>query len=902
MMDTKLRSVLYSGLRSAWEPPNLTPQTLALYRKRVNQRVSGRTTPNTYYVDLENGNDSNDGLSFANRLKTWDYGPWSKGAMGGDTVRIMGSAAATSLGQNGKWIKPLSFWTTTEFANNCSNTSPMVVTMTAGHGLITGDYVFMNGQDVFTMGIFKVTVIDSQNFSLQNLDGTNSSAPGYAANVYIYKIAVVELTTAVTQDITCFGNYGQRVAWTPSSNVTVTNNSAYTAAGSGYPIFTIAPAFTTGKVAYVTTGTLNLSSFQQVCFKYSYYGNNTGYQIADGQFQLKLCSDTAGNTAVHTINLTAAHSQDYTEFRKVVFDNAAALGSSIQSVALYITSALGSASNVQFVLDNVFAAKASSANDSVTLSTMIGKNNGEPWWQPEAIVGKAIILCPSYQGYTPHYSGPNETVTTYKKNMILYGTNRLGPDQSLPTSTSDNINRYDFFMRGGGTPDNLLYYEFGWDRTSMSSQTLDTWICPVDDGHGAIATSSLTSGGYSINKLGLMGYHIAFSLSGTGIKLNNIEVFAGPSFNPDYFNITNGSITNYRATGGNYGYQWTLTNCYASNITFYDSGNVTWYNGMYFYNSYLTNFSFAHNTSDAAFTVHFNNTIADTFSATNSIGSTTGNSISLWDSDVRGWTFDASGMTAPSTQQHLNLTEANNSRVFNYTYTPPSGSMGYPPAVVSASFSDRFYFRNTSFSPNNSYPPYISLSDVGLIYGEKDELTAGAVLRSGKYTITTQTSVTQPGSGYAWKINITDVTTIVSWNPAEVKLPKIPVEANKPLTLSVYVQRDNIGMTMRLVIPFSPGGFNKKITSSPAAAGANTWEQLSITITPPFTGVIEPVVEAWSTSTSYNGYVDTFSWTQTIPSIPNGGQRGSNISWGSHYWGQQASLHPSLASRKYFPR
>ena len=54
-----------------------------------------------WYLDPENGNDSNDGLSFANRRKTL-YTP--SGFVDGDEIRIIKSPDPTSIG-NATWEK-----------------------------------------------------------------------------------------------------------------------------------------------------------------------------------------------------------------------------------------------------------------------------------------------------------------------------------------------------------------------------------------------------------------------------------------------------------------------------------------------------------------------------------------------------------------------------------------------------------------------------------------------------------------------------------------------------------------------------------------------------------------------------------------------------------------------------
>lgn len=56
-----------------------------------------------YYLDLENGNDANSGVDFANRWLTITSGATAARIAPGDTIRIMASKDATSLGQSASW-------------------------------------------------------------------------------------------------------------------------------------------------------------------------------------------------------------------------------------------------------------------------------------------------------------------------------------------------------------------------------------------------------------------------------------------------------------------------------------------------------------------------------------------------------------------------------------------------------------------------------------------------------------------------------------------------------------------------------------------------------------------------------------------------------------------------------
>lgn len=55
-----------------------------------------------YFLDLENGNDSNDGLSFANRVKKWSR--TTELLMPGDELRVMASVGPQQLSVNGTWV------------------------------------------------------------------------------------------------------------------------------------------------------------------------------------------------------------------------------------------------------------------------------------------------------------------------------------------------------------------------------------------------------------------------------------------------------------------------------------------------------------------------------------------------------------------------------------------------------------------------------------------------------------------------------------------------------------------------------------------------------------------------------------------------------------------------------
>ena len=338
------------------------------------------------YLDLVNGNDANDGTTFALRKKTLN-----SAAGNGDIVRVMASPDPTSLGQSA---------------------------------------TFTNGSDTIT------------------------------------------LTTAVTANIdTC------ETAWTGSANITSTVSSSNYREGTYAVNLGIASAFTTGLIAYHTLGTaLDLSAYQQVSFlirQSGMYGT-----LPANTLSLRLCSDTAGAVSVHSFTLPLLGDGVWTA---LVFDTAAALGSSIQSIALY---ALLDPGYPTIAIDNVIACKAASAADSLTHHSLISKNTGdEPWMAIDSINGTTIKLSGGYQatasrsGYAPKYWGATSTQTIYKREPAA-----VAVGQSISSACT---------------------IECGWDRAAMTTQSGKTFVRVTNPGSTVFNASTASSGSlnnwYSVN-------------------------------------------------------------------------------------------------------------------------------------------------------------------------------------------------------------------------------------------------------------------------------------------------------------------------------------------------------------------------------------------------------------------
>ena len=136
-----------------------------------------------WYVDPENGNDSNDGTSFANRVKRF-HNPG--GLADGDEIRIIKSPDATSIG-NATWERDATFIDLEliesvrsgvgTFSGQASGSPTTVVD--SAHGLQTGDAIWVDSSSPSSSygyaGIFTITKVDNDNFTLD----VTESAPNH---------------------------------------------------------------------------------------------------------------------------------------------------------------------------------------------------------------------------------------------------------------------------------------------------------------------------------------------------------------------------------------------------------------------------------------------------------------------------------------------------------------------------------------------------------------------------------------------------------------------------------------------------------------------------------------------------------------------------------------------------
>jgi parallel beta-helix repeat protein len=127
-------------------------------------------------------------------------------------------------------------------------------------------------------------------------------------------------------------------------------------------------------------------------------------------------------------------------------------------------------------------------------------------------------------------------------------------------------------------------------------------------------------------------------------------------------------------------------------------------------------------------------------------------------------------------------------------------------------------------------------------------------------TANKQTTTTQSGSGFAWKL-LTSSITRTSVCPLPLSVAKIACAANSEVTVTAYVKKDhatNCGARLRL-----KGHGVDNVTDTVVTKADDTgWQQLTLTFTPHEIGVVEILFEAWYVAGHAAAYIDTLAVSQ----------------------------------------
>ena len=713
--------------------------------------TSSSFAASTFYLDFEGGNDGNDGTTFANRWKTFASGATAARTAPGDTIRIMASPDATSLGQTATWT-------------NKSNT--------------------------------------------------------------------VTLSTAVTKTLFLDG------AWTAATNVTC-NTTTSRKEGSTAANIAVASGFTTGLIAYYDLGsTQDLSAYNQISF-----WMRPDVSSASQLLQIKLCSDAAGATPVETLNIKAQIGA--ATYRPVTIDKGSALSSTVRSIALYATSDPGT---VTYAIDNVIAAKDSTAADSISLTSLISKNSGdETWWAiasidtttvkldqgPNSLVGTA-----TFRGY----SGTTETVTTYKRETV----------KVLESTLINDLNQA---VQESGSAGNLITYSGGWNRTDMTTQTGETWV-DGSNGFGVVISPNAKTFG-SFTKLFAVRGNGGFNFS-TGSSDWSVGEIGANNNQGGGIVLTSGAtrtdITTIKSCSQNGAVGLSLQGL-RSAITTVSKADSNTSHGIDFNNSTL---NWIGSVGTASNNVNSGIAFSSTLPTDNEIGSVT----ALNDNGGSGVDFQ----TTSTRNVIRSITAANANTARGITFGGCSLNRVYNASTsgnaqgVSNTSGENYLF-NTTIAEATEFTGITAGIRGKVISVKHDASATGAYIYQTGGNIQSSTGVKETPAAFSWKMSPTSSTEYTSRTPLIFKVGRVAVGANTQVTATLRMYLSDTGITAGFRVKGGQIAGVASDVSTTAASVATTWEDVQITFTPTEAGVVE--LEAWCYGgTTYSAYAGKLTVSQ----------------------------------------
>lgn len=762
----------------------------------------------TFYLDTVNGNDANDGTSWALAWKTLSGGATAARIGPNDTIRMAKSPDPISTGQTAVWNGTVPNFTSISISSS-TNASPIVVTTSTNHGFSTGNWVQVASHTSNTAanGLWKVTVLSATTFSLDSSVGNaTGTAGGTATNA---SNGVVELTTAVNKTIWNCETAPTAVLGTAAASTNFLRQG-------GYAMQTTAPASgnaTNTKYNYTTLpATLDLSSYQQVSFWQSANG-----VFAANTWKLCLCSDTLGNTIVHEIPLEANPNTSITFGFTTQKDFGAALSSGIQSIALYSSTTAPTNSQIVYI-DNIIAAKAPSEADAITHATLISPDNTN-WYPIQSIDGTVIRLMTTPSNSPLNQKGYCETSGTF--TLYRRETAKTALQVTSASATSNLLNE-------AGIRSSSINLEGGWNPAT----DLRDGHTVLDGRNGAVNGLYIGVAGYwNISGISLTRYlrgvYGANALQITSLKLDlgfisavsNAAIdFSGASFcrgiRVAVDQIFGGGATPVIVAGVNGHFD--IGRLSAPGTT-QSNGTAVTVGGM----QHIFRIGEIRGCANG-FSIATARKVDITCPVVADIVTTAVSLSSASDILIRDTAFTNCGLVTNMSSQATN------------DLTMVNCSMPALPGVATNSES-RFVSQD-----HNKTPGY------------------HMIVMDGMQIYTQQSTVTRSG-GWAWRAQPLDTYTRTETHPATHVLGRVAVAAGSLVTATLKVRRTH-ALAANIGLDFvCPGGQVAGVPDdvvASASAAADTWETLTISFTPTETRVVELVARSYGVDTYRVFYSD----------------------------------------------
>jgi hypothetical protein len=552
----------------------------------------------------------------------------------------------------------------------------------------------------------------------------------------------------------------------------------------------ITAATPTGLVCYKTLGSaVDFSAYQTVSFWVRVSSAQSG---SASRLSLRLCSDTAGVTAVNIIPIPVMSSAS--RWTLVTYDTGGNLGASIQSIALYTDVALSGAANVY--LDNIIACQNTS--NSLNLTSMIGKHtSGETYYGIQSIgviTNTGCVIYLDNQTETAGnagrgYWGTTETVALWKRDPITL-TQNLG----APLAAGGTLYTPGFH----GTALAPAIIKFGYSDLTLTDPDDETWI-DFQNGSGNVC-QSLSNRYLQFSGLSVVRSIAPFaSVSGIGIVirmgtianntasavgLSNNSMFPEPEIDIGY--SVNGGVAGINTAG--LGHAKIRIGKILNNLNI---GISALFKEVYKPLSSVSSVIYVcNNGSNAVWFAGSDVTIFDLFSANN------GSGIGL--------------PTSPGTSGN---------RIIRYSGSEAitGGSLGISQSIA--------VIGNAS-SPTARKTYYFNAN------------------------VESDATVVHSTSPFSWKADNNSSGVRTTDYPVEFKLGRIACKANQAVTVTAWVRTDRSSWIPCLKVKgWELAGIDNDVMDT-LSVDINTWEQLNISFTPTESGFINIWFHFYSTSGS----------------------------------------------------
>jgi parallel beta-helix repeat protein len=668
-----------------------------------------------YYIDPGNGNDANDGTSWAAAWKTIKSGATAVRIAPGDVIRISKSPDPVGIG-NATWT-------------NLSKTVTLATALTA------------------------------------NIDLCNA-------------------------------------AWTASANVTASLQTTNRKEGSNNVQFLVAATFTTGQIGYRNLGTtIDLSGYTRVSLRY-----RQSVALAANAIKLCLCSDASGDVIVDEFIIPAIETAQINASIPLTLAKGAALGSAIQSVALYALSDPGTPT-IQF--DNIIA-----CND-FSLTSLISKNpnatGGEEAWYPIQSINDTTVLIDNGPATIATagrgYYGTTETVATYRRECFRTATTT------------------DCTVQDSGTAGSVIAFEGGCN-TITGEQDGETFF---DVGSGCGNGIDLSSRSYlTLNRLNMVRAAYGMYMNGTTYCTITANSFSGNGSHGVYCYYSSYNQLNLVNCCNNIGSGIAMdTTAVIGNTVVINNANNNLAKGLSTGNFYRNRVTITNACNNAASNLY--------------LGASSHNNIIKCTNNKNSGAYAVEFLNTCKDNLIVGMTTSGNT----------SGAISHPSLANN-------YLLGCTLGEMIKVTGIVNFSDTRLQCQKHDGEYDFIYTDYGN--IQSQDTVRHTATDMAWQLSPYHTNRSAGY-PLTLPLAILAVNANAQVTVSCWFRRNNTGITGALFCRgLQIAGVDDDVMAV-TTAPADIWEQLTISFTPTEAGVVEILALAYG-GTAYSVYVDDIDYTQ----------------------------------------